>query len=180
MDRVIARLTERRAAILVILAVAAATIGTALFSQHVLGYIPCKLCYWQRQPYYVAIPVALALIVLPLSDRARRGGLLLLSLIFLVGAALGSYHAGVEWGFWPGPADCGGAAPPAAGSMADFLKQLETTRVVSCTEAAFRVLGLSMAGWNVVVSLALAGFAAAAARRPRPTPYGSSSVSQYR
>ena len=110
----------------------------------------------------------------------RRGGLLLLSLIFLVGAALGSYHAGVEWGFWPGPADCGGAAPPAAGSMADFLKQLETTRVVSCTEAAFRVLGLSMAGWNVVVSLALAGFAAAAARRPRPTPYGSSSVSQYR
>ena len=59
MDRVIARLTEGRAAILVILAVAAATIGTALFSQHVLGYIPCKLCYWQRQPYYVAIPAAL-------------------------------------------------------------------------------------------------------------------------
>ena len=65
--------------------------------------------------------------------------------------------------------------------MADFLKQLETTRVVSCTEAAFRVLGLSMAGWNVLVSLGLAAFAAAvAARRPRPTPYGSSSVSQYR
>lgn len=180
MDRVIARLTERRAAILVILAVAAATIGTALFSQHVLGYIPCKLCYWQRQPYYVAIPVALALIVLPLSDRVRRGGLVILALIFLAGAALGAYHAGVEWDFWPGPADCGGAAPPAAGSMADFRKQLETTRVVSCTEAAFRVLGLSMAGWNVVVSLALASFAAAAARRPGPMPYGSSSVSQYR
>ncbi|MFL5112113.1 MAG: disulfide bond formation protein B [Microvirga sp.] len=180
MDRVIARLTEPRTATLLVLLVAAATIGTALFSQHVLGYIPCKLCYWQRQPYYVAIPVALALIALPLSDRVRRGGLLLLSLISLLGAALGSYHAGVEWGFWPGPADCGGAAPPAAGSMADFLKQLETTRVVSCTEAAFRVLGLSMAGWNVVVSLALAGFAAAAASRPGPTPYGSSSVSQYR
>ncbi|MFL5167546.1 MAG: disulfide bond formation protein B [Microvirga sp.] len=180
MDRVIARLTEPRTATLLVLLVAAATIGTALFSQHVLGYIPCKLCYWQRQPYYVAIPVALALIALPLSDRVRRGGLLLLSLISLLGAALGSYHAGVEWGFWPGPADCGGAAPPAAGSMADFLKQLETTRVVSCTEAAFRVLGLSMAGWNVVVSLALAGFAAAAALRPWRTPYGSSSVSQYR
>ena len=110
MDRVIARLTQGRAAILVILAVAAATIGTALFSQHVLGYIPCRLCYWQRQPYYVAMPVALALIVMPLSDRARRGGLLVLALIFLVGAALGAYHAGVEWGFWPGPADCGGAA----------------------------------------------------------------------
>src|SRR5829696_7778474 len=106
MDRVIARLTERRAAIL----------------------------------------VGLALIVLPLSDRVRRGGLVILALIFLAGAALGAYHAGVEWDFWPGPADCGGAAPPAAGSMADFRKQLETTRVVSCTEAAFRARGLRGSG----------------------------------
>jgi disulfide bond formation protein DsbB len=178
MDRVIARLTERRTAIALILVVAAATIATALFSQHVLGYIPCKLCYWQRQPYYVAIPAALALIVLPLSDRVRQAGLWLLGLVFVVGAALGAYHAGVEWGFWLGPADCGGGSSPAAGSVGDFLKQLETTRVVSCTEAAFRVLGLSMAGWNVVVSLALAGLAAVAAQRPGPTPYGSSSVSQ--
>ena len=60
MDTIIARLTEPRAATLVVLALAAATIGAALFSQHVLGYIPCKLCYWQRQPYYVAIPAARA------------------------------------------------------------------------------------------------------------------------
>src|SRR3954452_24984104 len=105
MDRVIARLTERRAAILVIDAIAAATIGTALFSQHVLGYIPCKLCYWQRQPYYLAIPVAIALVLLPISDRVRQAALWLLTLIFLVSAGLGAYHAGVEWGFWPGPAD---------------------------------------------------------------------------
>src|SRR3954451_4432032 len=102
MDRVIARLTEHRAAILAILAVAAATIGTALFSQHVLGYIPCKLCYLQRQPYYVAMPLALALLVLPLSDGVRRAGLALLALIFVAGAVLGAYHAGVEWGFWLG------------------------------------------------------------------------------
>jgi disulfide bond formation protein DsbB len=178
-DTIIARLTEPRAATLVVLALAAATIGAALFSQHVLGYVPCKLCYWQRQPYYVALPLALALVLLPLSDAIRRAGLVLLALIFLVGAGLAAYHAGVEWGLFLGPSDCGGTPPPAPAGMSDFLKQLETTRVVSCTEAPFRVLGLSMAGWNVVVSLGLAAFAAVAALPTRPR-YGSSSVSQYR
>jgi disulfide bond formation protein DsbB len=179
MDRLLARLTERRTAMLLILLVTAATIGTALFSQHVLGYVPCKLCYIQRWPYYVAIPLALALVLAPVPDAVRRGGLAVLALIFLVSAALGAYHAGVEWGFFLGPSDCGGAPPPTASGMGDFLKQLETTRVVSCTEAAFRVLGLSMAGWNAVVSLGLAAFAAMAALHGR-SPYGSSSVSQYR
>ena len=62
-----------------------------------------------------------------------------------------------------------GEAPPAPAGMGDFLKQLETARIVSCTEAAGRFLGLSMAGWNAVVSLALAAFAAAAAL-PRRAP----------
>jgi disulfide bond formation protein DsbB len=165
MDGLAARLAGRRTATLLVLVVAAAAIGAALFSQHVLGLLPCKLCLVQRWPYYVALPLALALGLLPLSDGARRGGLGFLALIFLVSAGLGVHHAGVEWGFWEGPADCGGEAPQAAG-MGEFLKQLETARVVSCTEAAGRFLGLSMAGWNAVVSLALAGFAAYAALRP--------------
>jgi disulfide bond formation protein DsbB len=172
MARPMARLTERRTAALLILATAAATIGAALFSQHVLGYVPCKLCLTQRQPYYVAIPIALALVLAPVPDATRRGGLWLLALIFLVSAALGAYHAGVEWGLWLGPNDCGGAPPPAPSGMEDFLKDLGKTRVVSCTEAAGRFLWLSMAGWNAVVSLALAAFAAAAAlpspRQDRP------------
>jgi disulfide bond formation protein DsbB len=161
------RLTERRTATLLILLAAAATIGAALFSQHVLGLLPCELCYLQRYPYYAAIPVALALALAPLPDGLRRAGLGLLALIFLVSAGLGAYHAGVEWGLWQGPADCGGVPAPAPSGMGDFLKQLETTRVVSCTEAAFRFLGLSMAGWNTLVSLGLAGFAALAALRPQ-------------
>jgi disulfide bond formation protein DsbB len=165
MDGLVARLTERRTAALMILLVAAATIGTVLFSEAVLGLIPCQLCYLQRQPYYLALPVALALVLLPAPDAVRRGGLAVLALTFLVSAGLGAYHAGVEWGFWLGPSDCGGAAAPAASGMGDFLKQLETMRVVSCTEAAGRFLGLSMAGWNALVSLALAAFAALAAGR---------------
>ena len=166
MDRLADRLTERRTATLLVLAVAAATIGAALFSQHVLRYVPCKLCLYQRWPYYVAIPIALALVLAPVSDAARRAGLWLLALTFLASAGLGAYHAGVEWGFFLGPSDCGGAPPPASGSMDDFLKDLGKARVVSCTEAAGRFLWLSMAGWNAVVSLALAAFAAVAAAPP--------------
>jgi disulfide bond formation protein DsbB len=79
--------------------------------------------------------------------------------VFLVSAGLGIYHSGVEWGFFAGPNDCGGAPGAAAGSVGDFLKELETTRVVSCTEAAWRFAGLSLAGWNAVISLGLVALA---------------------
>jgi disulfide bond formation protein DsbB len=65
----------------------------------------------------------------------------------------------VEWGWWAGPTDCAGAPPPPPSGMGDFLNQLQATRVVSCTEAAWRFLGLSLAGWNVLISLALGAIA---------------------
>lgn len=156
--------TLRQSALAVALG-AAATIGGALVFEHGLGYVPCKLCLIQRNPYYAAIPLALVAAFLP--PRWTRAGLWLLALLFLVSAGLGAYHAGVEWGFWAGPSDCGGAPASAAGNMGDFLNQLQKTRVVSCTEAAWRFLGLSLAGWNVVISLALAAFAALTAREGR-------------
>jgi disulfide bond formation protein DsbB len=115
----------------------------------------------QRNPYYVAIPLALAAALMP--PRWTRAGLWLLALVFIVSAGLGAYHSGVEWGFWAGPSDCGGGAASSAGKVGDFLNQLQNTRVVSCTEAAWRFLGLSLAGWNVLISLGLAAFAARAA-----------------
>ncbi|MCB5177682.1 disulfide bond formation protein B [Microvirga lenta] len=175
-------LTIRQAALAVALA-AAATIGGALVFEHVWGYQPCKLCLTQRNPYYLAIPLALIAAFLP--AKWGRIGLWLLALVFVVSAGLGAYHAGVEWGFWEGPSDCGGAMGSSAGNVGDFLNQLQTTRVVSCTEAAWRFLGLSLAGWNVLISLALAAFAAWAAvqgssgnERAGTGAYGSSSLSQ--
>jgi disulfide bond formation protein DsbB len=165
---------------------AAATVGGALVFEHGFGYVPCKLCLMQRDPYYAAIPLALAAALAP--PRWGQVGLWLLALIFLVSAGLGAYHAGVEWGFWPGPADCGGGAGAGAGNVGDFLNQLQTTRVVSCTEAAWRFLGLSLAGWNVLISLVLAdlalvtvigkGFSFGRKDPGKPKPYGSSSLSQ--
>jgi disulfide bond formation protein DsbB len=156
----ISRLVQPRTAIVLILLIAAATIGGALVFEHVFGLAPCPLCLLQRKPYYVAIVVALLGLAVP--DRAPFPQLVLgtVAVIFLVSAGLGLYHAGVEWDWWLGPSDCAGAAPPVASGMGDFLRQLETTRVVSCTQAAWRFLGLSLAGWNVLISLALAGLAA--------------------
>jgi disulfide bond formation protein DsbB len=153
-----------KTALALILAAGAATILAALYFEHVVGLRPCKLCLQQRWPYYLGLPVAaLALAAAVLGARmTARAGLGLVALVFLAGAGLGAYHAGVEWGFWAGPSDCGGAAP-AMGGMGDFLRQLESARVVSCTEAAWRFLGLSMAGWNALISAGLAALAAAAA-----------------
>lgn len=158
------RLTPRTTVAAILLA-AAAAIGGALVFEHGLGLRPCKLCLQQRIPYYVAMAVAAGALLLP--PRWQRAALVLLALVFLVSAGMGVHHAGVEWGFWPGPNDCGGAPAPQAGSMGEFLDQLQTARVVSCTEAAWRFLGLSLAGWNVIVSLGLAGLALAPALRRR-------------
>jgi disulfide bond formation protein DsbB len=155
-------LTMRQAALAVVLG-AAATVGGALVFEHAFGYVPCKLCLIQRNPYYIAIPLGLAAALLP--PRYTRAGLWLLALIFVISAGLGAYHSGVEWGLFAGPSDCGGGSGAGAGNVGDFLNQLQSTRVVSCTEAAWRFLGLSLAGWNVLISLALSAFAAMAAAR---------------
>jgi disulfide bond formation protein DsbB len=169
------RLTARQTAVAV-LVLALATIGGALASEHVFGLVPCQLCLWQRQPYYWGIPLALLTAIAP--GSLVRAGLLAVALVFLVSAGLGAYHSGVEWGWFLGPSDCGGGTGAAPGAVGDFLNQLNNVRVVSCTEASWRFLGLSLAGWNALASLAIAALAAYGATRP--AAQGSSSVSQYR
>src|SRR5690625_946491 len=92
----------------------AATVGTALAFQHMWGYIPCLLCIEQRDPYYIAIPIAiLAALSAAMSWPAMltRGLLLAIALIMTWSIYLAGHHSGVEWGWWPGPADCGVVAP---------------------------------------------------------------------
>lgn len=148
----------------------AALLAGAWYFQLVLGLLPCKLCLEQRWPHYLAVVIGVSGVAASLVGRRTyvRAALGLMAVIFLISAGMGGYHAGVEWGWFTGPSDCGGAAPAAAGSMQDFMRQLQTTRVVSCTEAAWRLAGLSLAGWNAVFSLALAGFAALTVTRTEP------------
>ena len=135
----------------------AGVVGSALLFEHVGGYIPCKLCLEQRLPYYIGAPVMIAA---ALASALRLPGVVTRSLI-LVGALLmtwglwmGVYHSGVEWGWWAGPTDCGVVAgAPAGGSLLD---SLNTVIPPSCDEAALRILGLSLAGWNAIAALVLA------------------------
>ena len=141
---------------LAMLAIAAATILGALAFEHVGGYLPCALCLMQRTPYYVGVPLA-ALVLLAAWRRAPGAVLAILFAAFaalmLYSGGLAAYHSGVEWGFWEGPAACAGSSEPA--SVEDLFTQLETTHAPSCTEATWRLLGLSFAGWNVLVSALL-------------------------
>ena len=130
------------------------------------GYAPCELCLMQRWAYYAGVPLAalVAIIAARGSQGLARAGLALLGLLFIGSMVFGVYHAGVEWGFWPGPTGCTGALTR-VDSMADFLKQLETTKVVRCDAVAIRILGLSLAGWNAVISAAMAALAFLGARK---------------
>ena len=142
-------------------AVAVATILGAYFFQFVLGYAPCPLCLTQRIPYYVAIPVAAAVAIAAGAGAPRRllaGGLVVVAIAMLIGAGVGVYHSGVEWKLWAGPSDC--SCPiNTFGAAGSLLQTIETTQVVRCDEAGWRLLGLSLAGYNVFISAAIAGIA---------------------
>ncbi|PTM96577.1 disulfide bond formation protein B [Mycoplana dimorpha] len=145
----------------------AATVGGALGFEHIGGYIPCALCLLERLPYYYGIPVAaLAAASAAFGGPAwvTRGLLLVAGLMMLVGAAMGVYHAGAEWGFWEGPSTCATSAQGVSSNVGDLLGDLDAKRPPSCSEAALRVLGLSFAGWNVIASLLLAAIAFAGVR----------------
>ena len=140
---------------------AALTLAGAWFFQLVLDIRPCPLCLEQRYAYYLAVPLA-ALIAFAASRGASRGllvaGLVILALALLANAGLGAYHAGVEWGFWQGPTDCSGPIVD-FGNTGNLLDSLNKVKVIRCDEVQWRFLGLSLAGYNVLISLALAAAA---------------------
>lgn len=129
---------------------------TALAFEYLGGYRPCPLCLQQRWAYYAAIPALFIALSFLASGQTTWAGIffLLISLAFLANAGLGVYHAGAEWGFWPGPDTCA-VAQSQTQTAGSLLKNLESSRVVRCDQAPWRFLGLSFAGWNVVTSFSL-------------------------
>jgi disulfide bond formation protein DsbB len=138
---------------LIVGAFSLASILGALYFQYFEGLAPCVLCLQQRWPHYIAIGVAVIGIVM----RPRLGFLFLFLLLGLMlwSAGLAAYHSGVEWAWWPGPAGCSAAATlPDAGNL---LEAMGSARVPSCTEALWRLFGLSLAGYNAILSAAMVG-----------------------
>jgi disulfide bond formation protein DsbB len=149
-------------AALAISAIAALTLAGAWFFQLVLDIRPCPLCLEQRYAYYLAVPLG-ALLAWAAARQAPRGvlvaGLALLALAALANAWLGAYHAGVEWSFWQGPTECSGPVLD-LGRAGSLLDNLDKVKVIRCDEVQWRFLGLSLAGYNVLISLAMAALAA--------------------
>jgi disulfide bond formation protein DsbB len=131
-----------------------ATIAGAWGSQILGGLVPCELCLEQRLAYYWGLPV-LALVLI-LWNRLPRVvwslAMAIAAAIFVWSAYMGSYHAGVEWGFWPGPTACSGTGVSVS---FDDLKNINAARVVPCEAVQFRLFGVSLAGYNALISLAI-------------------------
>lgn len=148
-------------AALAIALVALATLAGAWFFQLVLDIRPCPLCLEQRYAYYLAVPLA-ALTAFAAARRVPRQLLMtafvILMIATLANAYLGGYHAGVEWKFWPGPTDCSGPILDLS-KAGNLLQQLDTVKVIRCDEVQWRFLGLSLAGYNVLISLFMAALA---------------------
>ena len=157
----LARTQPAAAAAVAIAVLGIATIAGFFFFQYALGYPPCPLCLEQRYAYYISVPLA-AMVLLGLSVGSSRKVLMLallaIAAAMLWNAGLGAYHSGVEWRWWPGPADCSGPMTDLKAN-GPLLDQLQSVHVVRCDEAAWRFLGLSLAGYNVLISLVMAALA---------------------
>ena len=138
---------------------AAVTLLAALGYQYLGGYQPCVLCIWQRWPLVAAMGLAVAALAFPPGSPGRRAALGGMAISFITGAGLGGFHVGVEQHWWPGLEGCGSSALDGGAAMTDLRAQLLATPVVRCDEVTWSVLGISMAGYNMMISLGLAAFA---------------------
>jgi disulfide bond formation protein DsbB len=141
---------------------AVGVLGAALFMQHVVGVQPCALCVYQRWPYVITGGLALLTLAFGRRRPVRAGLLGLIGLVLLGDTCLAVFHVGVEYHWWVGLSGC--SVEPAA-TLDELRARLLDGPVVPCDEVSWSLFGVSLAGYNVVVTLALAAFALLAARR---------------
>ena len=142
-------MSRNRAVLLAGLGSLGLLIGALLF-QYVGDMAPCKMCYWQRYPHVGAIIIAGIILITGIGVFAVLG-----LLFALITAGIGGFHAGVERGWWEGPQSCTSAS---IGNLSteELLAQIMSAPMVRCDEIPWQMFGLSMAGWNMVVSICLA------------------------
>ena len=131
-----------------------AMLGGAYAFQFIGGLPPCEMCWWQRYAHMAAIP--LALIAYAMRGDTRVSALFtgLAGIAIGIGGGIGLFHAGVEYGWWQGLTAC--STSPASGSSADILNQIMATPITRCDVAPWSLFGISMAGYNGILSGAAA------------------------
>ena len=150
--------TRLKQARLLALLVSGGLLGGALLSQYAGGLYPCEMCYWQRWPHGAAILLAMIALISPLNAARTRLTVLLAAFLIAVSGVIGVFHAGVELGWWEGITQC---TATGARSLQDILN----TPLVRCDQVQWSFLGVSMAGWNAIISLGGAALIAFLARR---------------
>lgn len=129
---------------LLALAIPAALLAGAYISQYGFGLFPCEMCWWQRWPHFAAIPLAgLAFFTPP-----GRMWVALAALAIMVSGAIGGFHAGVEYGWWQGITGCTSHAPVGG----DPLEAVLASPLIRCDVAPWSLFGISLAGWNFLIS----------------------------
>ena len=134
----------------------------ALAFEHIGGLAPCKLCIWQRWPHLAIIVMAAIGLILSNSSSAQYKGQISrlccagIATAALITAAIGLYHVGVELLWWDGPSGCSSQLNTNL-DLSSLTDTLLATPVIRCDEIAWQLLGISMAGWNTLLSLAIAG-----------------------
>jgi len=134
------------AARLIALLLPLALLGGALGSQYLGGLHPCEMCYWQRWPHGAAIVLAALSFMGPATSSRSRTLVLLAALAIAISGAIGVYHAGVEAGIFEGMTTC-------TANGAQTLEEIMNAPLVRCDQVQFSFLGISMAGWNAILSL---------------------------
>lgn len=156
-------LTDPRLPALLLALASAGVLIAALVFQYGYGYQPCVLCIYQRWPYVAVLAFSAIALAFPGRRGVRDAMLMASGLALLANSGIAFYHVGVEHHWWAGTSGCG-ASGAAALTLDDLRAQVMKAPVVRCDEVQWDLFGITMAGYNVVISLALAVFAFVAAR----------------
>ncbi len=132
-------------------AAGAAALASAYAFEHLGGLRPCELCIYQRWPWWVALASGLTALLLRARPAVAGAVVALASLSILVGAGLAGFHVGVEQHWWEGLISCG-AGDSTAMTVEALRRQIETASVVRCDESTWSIFGVSMAGYNFIIS----------------------------
>lgn len=144
--------TGFRAARWLALLLPTALMAGALGSQYLGGLYPCEMCHWQRWPHYAAIALALIAFAVPRAD-VQRVAVALAALAILTSGAIGIFHAGVEYHWWRGITTCASTVSGHGGTAAEMFDRLMKAPIVRCDVAQWRLLGISLAGYNAMISI---------------------------
>ena len=149
-----ARATSLERARLIAILGPAALLAGAYGSQYLGGLSPCEMCYWQRYAHLAGLAFALLSLAMVRAADRGRSFVWLAALGILASGAIGTYHAGVELGFFPGLTQCTSSGAGLGGDA--LLRDIMARPLIRCDEVQWKFLAISMAGWNAIISLSAA------------------------